>query len=228
MASLPFEKQAFKPAVAESLFRHDNIKVNAALSILNGFLKDDVVVVIYNGSDKKEVKSSLKDALKDDFLDAVSGHQFKQDENVSLVRNATINKQVIERYSCQESMIFLLYLDRTEILSFGDTVAIMEPLDNEEMVGLSRMFSIPYDDWYLALVLLELKVEIRNAYLDILESPLVSSITMSPFLIKNRQFSKVMKLSERARVLRSLYEKNVLEFVKEYPFSLIYHFMHKQ
>ena len=227
LASLAFRIEGVKQPSIELTYKHDRKKVNDALNILEHYLKNDVVAAIYNGSDSEKVKKLLKETLKEDFLDELADIHFEQVNHFSLIKNAKINKKIIREFSYHDSMIFLLYLDHLEIISFGETVAIMQPLDDETIVGLSRLFSIPYHDLYLALMLLELDSEIRNAYLAILDSTLMSSIKMSPILIRHKQFSRNLKISERSKVLKTLYEEAVLDFAKDYSFNLIYNFVYK-
>jgi len=145
-----------------------------ALEIINWMVEKEVGLVIFEPDlkeDRRELeKPLLKDMIKDPPFEA------KLPKDAMMIQHYPLHLTSLKLIS-KTHAVFILDPLRTLYLSFNEVVNDLYPPHKEDIYVLSKVFNIPYEDWFLATILSKLEPDQVQWMLDHLETPFVSSIS---------------------------------------------------
>ena len=202
--------------------------IEKALKILKRMEEENLHIVIYNGENKKAYKQTLKESLKEDFIedDLFTYQLYKED--VSIIKNKNKHLKTLYEITYDEEMVFIFDLETVEFITHGVVIERESPFSEENQMSLSRMFEMPYLDFGLALVFYKLSEEDCKFSLNHLDSYFITSIEAQPVLVGYKQFRRPIDYTKKAEILTWIYKNIHKETFLNYSFSFAYYNFYKQ
>lgn len=215
---------AFKPKDSHSPV-HYLTSLSHAQTIIRWMMEEDIGV-IWVDLESKDLKKKIKQTLRDNLLDKVP---FPTDETMRplILKEAHTHFDTLKKLS-KEGSIYLFSPLHTLAFSFNAVVDEDIPPRSNDIYILSRLFFIPYEDWFLATILDQLE-EHEEAWIKAhLDSPFVRSLSVKTVIMSSSMRKMVMYVEDFVNVIKQLFNNHFMDELKGFSFGFVYHFMFKE
>lgn len=205
---------------------HHAKAIEKALEILTWMFKNEIALIFIE-PDPAFHWDELEPPIKHDVVKQCP-FAFDLPEGALLIQNYAIHLDVFKALS-KSNAVFILEPARTLHLSFNEIVKELIPPYKEDVYYLSKIFLIPYEDWFLATILYQLEETQKDWMLKHLDTPFVSSISADTRLyLKPISASIFMFVEDFSEAIKKYFEQNLIEKIKDQSFGFNFHFKYKE
>ena len=205
---------------------HNPNAIRKALEILDWMFEKEVALVLIEQEPNIQIKD-LDKVLEKDIVDSAP-FQINLPEGALLIRNYSNHLNTFKAISKSNS-VFILDSIRTLYLSFNEVVKELIPPYKEDVYYLSKVFAIPYEDWFLANILYQLEDAQKEWMLKHVDTAFVSSIRADNHLfLKPMSASFFMYIEDFSEVIKKYFKKNQMDDIKNQSFGFNFHFRYQE
>jgi len=202
---------------------HHQVTVEEALKIIK-WMTENEVCLVYKDS-HKNTDNHLFESIQKVAIQEVP-FKFNGPKGAYLLANYSDHIESLKKTSQIES-IYVFEPSRTLTLMFDGVLDETIPPEKFDVFFLSRAFDIAFEDWFLALILMQLDIQSQNWMLKNLDSRFVSSIHLDLRLsMMAGAYGMFMPVEVFAHAIKHLIESQDIETIKQYSFLFNYQFFY--
>lgn len=204
---------------------HHKTSLTKAQKIIRWMLAEDIGV-IWVDQESTGLRKAIETILHAVILSSVP---FPMDESKAplILKNAHAHFDTLKGLSIKGS-IYLFSPLHTLAFSFNAVVDEDIPPRNNDVYILSRLFLIPYEDWFLATILDQLDEKEVAWIKDHLDTPFIGSLSVKTMIMSSSMRKMVMYVEDFVHVIKHLFNTHLMDELQDYSFGFIYHFMFKE
>lgn len=205
---------------------HHEKAIEKALEILTWMYKNEVGLIFIEPDPTINI-DELKKSIDKDLM-RKSPFELNLLEGSLLIQHYSNHLDTLKTLS-RSNGVFILDPSRTLSLSFNEVVKEIIPPHKEDVYYLSKIFNIPYEDWFLATILYQLDDVQKDWMLNHLDTAFVSSITTdSRLFLKPISASVFMFIEDFSSAIKKYFEQNLMDEIKDQSFGFNFHYKYQE